>query len=136
MVTAAKISHFQPDRVAVDQLMGFFKLDLRRGSVAKLDGAVQRSLAFSLYDISTVVGFVYQNADFLLGDFYDASANGKVIKLAVRVAFFVADSNGAGNGNGYKRLMARKNSDLALFGRDHDLVGFLVDFFTKQRNKF
>ena len=56
-----KIRHFQTNHVPVDELFGFFALDLVTGFVASFDGALQRRLSFRLNDVVAVVGLVHQD---------------------------------------------------------------------------
>jgi hypothetical protein len=136
MAAAVKVGDLQPHSVTIDKLVSLFELYLRFRRIAKLDSALERCLAFGLDDIFAVVGFVYQHADFLLRYLNDAAGNSEEVQLAVWIAFFVTDGYGTRNGNRNKRLMAGENGNFALFGWDHDFVGFLVYFFAKQGNKF
>jgi Zn-dependent protease with chaperone function len=59
MVSAAKVGHFKANHVAVNKLMGFFKLNLVFGVVAHFNGTGKRSFAFRFQNIIAMVGFIY-----------------------------------------------------------------------------
>jgi len=122
--------------MTVNQLVRLLKFNLGFRGVTQLDSTLKGGFAFGFNDILTVIGFVYQHADFLLRNLNDTTANSEKVELAIWVAFFVADGNRAWDGDRNKWLVARKNSDFTVFGGDHDFVSFLVDFFAKQGDKF
>lgn len=78
-----EIGDLEPDGMAVDQLMGFFELDLVFGFFALLERAFERGFGFGFDNIRAAVGFVNQHLHGCWRDFYHPAADSVVIEVAM-----------------------------------------------------
>lgn len=134
MVSTAQIGDLQTYRMAVDQLVGLFDLDLVLSGVAYLHSTLQSGFAFSLDDIITAVSLVDKHLESLRVDLDHAAADSKIFQLAVGVALGMTDGDRTRHGDPNDRLMTGKDGDLTGSRRQNHFVNVLIDLGTKQGN--
>lgn len=130
-----EIGNFKTDGMAVNQLMGFFELDLVFGFVAKFKRAIKCGLCLGFNNIIATVGFINQYFDTRRSDLNDATTNSIVVEVAVRAAFLYTNSNRTRHRHTHQWFVARKNGNLAVSSRQYHLVDIFINFCAKESNK-
>ena len=134
-MSAVKVSNLETDGMAVNQLMGFFELNLVFGFVAKFKCAVKCSLCLGFNNIIATIGFINQHFDTCRGDFNNTAANSIVVEVTTSATLLLANSNRTRHSHTHQWFMARKNGNLAVGSRQYHLIDIFINFCAKESNK-
>lgn len=129
-----EISYLEANSVAINQLMGFFELNLICRAITHLERTVKRGLCLCLDNIVAVFGFIDKYTNAIVTNFDNTAADRKKLHAVIAMLFVAAHRDHTWRCNTDQWFMVREYRDLSVCRWQNHLVHLLVDLAATEGN--